>query len=373
MQFSKHNLQATISCLYNSVDLIIISPLFVFLHFTINNQNLYIQLFITIIITNILQNFAIYGNILFAHGEIMKMEAEKIDLKYINENAKNDCRNFVLECENKYRSQVDEVTKTITNDKSIKFVLLTGPSSSGKTTTSKLLAMRLEKAGYDTLPISLDDYFVERNETPLWEDGELNYETSDSIDWHLFGGCMKKLLRGEATTLPTYNFATGKKEFLNAPTSLSPHGIVVIEGLHALNPIIDKYIPINKSYKIYLSANTDIYQNGKLLLKHFDVRIYRRMIRDLYTRSTSIDETLKIWQKVRLGENLYIDPFKDDANYHINSFHAYELCVYKKILKDFESDSKELNKLKNRLKDFEELSFEIAPKDSVLQEFLPKN
>jgi len=301
------------------------------------------------------------------------MKAEKIDLNYINKNVKNNCKNFVLECENKYRSQVDEVTKTITNDKSIKFVLLTGPSSSGKTTTSKLLAMRLEKAGYDTLPLSLDDFFVERSETPLWEDGELNYETSDSIDWHLFGSCMRKLLQSEEVVLPTYNFVTGKKEFSSAPTRLSQNGIVVIEGLHALNPIIDKYIPINKSYKIYLSANTDIYQTGKLLLKHFDVRIFRRMIRDLYTRSTSIDETLKIWQKVRLGENLYIDPFKDDANYHINSFHAYELCIYKKILKSFESDSKELNKLKNSLKDFEELSAEVAPKDSVLQEFLPKN
>lgn len=300
------------------------------------------------------------------------MEAEKVELDSINQQENIDCIKFVSECENNYKSQIQVAINNIVKNKNIKFVLLAGPSSSGKTTTSKILTKGFEQNGMFAMPLSLDDYFVERLETPKWEDGELNYETADSIDWKLFGLCMVKLLSGNYVDLPTYNFKTGKKEFGNW-TKMSANTIVIIEGLHALNPIIDKYIPKENSYKIYLSANTDIYYQGKLFIEHEKIRLFRRIIRDLYTRATTVSATLKVWQKVMMGEALYIKPFISRAEYSINSFHSYELSIYKNILSTLDKKSDiDLTDIVKKLELFNSLPKNIVPNDSVIQEFIPK-
>lgn len=296
-----------------------------------------------------------------------QISIEKINLQ-INENAEN----FVLECENNYKNQINNVVSELKTNNNIKFIMIAGPSSSGKTTTSKILKEMLETENINALALSLDDYFLERIETPLWPDGSLNFETAESIDWELFGTCTKALLNGDQATLPTYNFVTGSKEFKQS-VKIPKDTIVIVEGLHALNPIIDKFIPKKNSLKVYISARTNITLNGEIYISHKDVRLYRRMIRDLYTRATSIDDTLEMWEKVRLGEKLYIDPFVDSADLSINTFHAYEMNVYKTMFENIKNQSSSIMEILNTLAPFEPLSENIVPKTSVLKEFTSKN
>ena len=297
------------------------------------------------------------------------METLKINLEEINNNIIQNKDEYIKLCESNYKNRVYEAARNVINNKDISFVLLAGPSSSGKTTTSKILKSVFEENGFEALTLSLDDFFVDRVETPLWEDGEYNYETFDAIDWTLFSLCMQGLLKGDAVRLPTYNFLTGDKEFYGT-TKITKNTLVIVEGLHALNPIIDKFIPTNKSFKIYISVNTDIYKNDNPFLDHETIRLCRRMIRDLHSRGSSIDETLKMWQKVGIGENLYINPFVDNAEYTINSFHPYEICVYNKILENVKNYA--LNTTLEKLKEFKKLAVECVPSNSVLQEFMPK-
>ena len=297
------------------------------------------------------------------------MEAEKITIEEINKNLKINTQEYIKYCENIYKNQVLEAALNVINNQEVQFVLLAGPSSSGKTTTSKILRKVFEEHGYNALELSLDDFFVDRVETPLWDDGEYNYETFDAIDWTLFSLCMQGLLKGAAVNLPTYNFITGNKEF-GETTKLPKNSIVIVEGLHALNPIIDQLIPTNKSFKIYISVNTDIFRDGCPYLEHESIRLCRRMIRDLNHRGNSIEETLKVWKKVGIGENLYINPFIELAEYKINSFHPYEICVYNKILGDMQNES--LKDTIKKLHHFEKLDVSDVPSDSVLQEFMPK-
>lgn len=300
------------------------------------------------------------------------MNANRITVDEINQNSANTAK-FINDCEEFFKAQINKVLNQALQNRAKKFILLAGPSGSGKTTTSKIISKNLRANGFEALPVSLDDFFVERIETPKWKDGSYNYETSDSIDWKLFGHSMQNLLKGEPTKLPTYNFETGSKEFGDI-TKISNDTIVVVEGLHALNPIIEKYLPKENCLYVYISTNTDIYEGRKLLLNHESIRFYRRLIRDLFTRATSPETTIKNWKTVSLGEELYINPFVDRANLKIDSFHPYELGVYRNVLtlgSHFDSDK--LGLAKQMASHFESIDYKSVPKDSVLQEFLPKN
>ena len=299
------------------------------------------------------------------------MQTQKITTEEINKNISTNLKDYVLKAEQNYKDQIQKVVDYVTKNKNIKFIFLAGPSGSGKTTTSHIFSQKLSQVGLKTLPISLDDFFVNRDETPFWDDGEPNYETADAIDWALFEKCMKELISGKPIKLPTYNFTTGIKEF-NKETTLDKNTIFIVEGLHALNPIIAKYLPQNVFFNVFISTNTDIYNGKKMIIEHHKVRLFRRLIRDLYTRSTALSENIAMWQKVRLGEKLYISPFKDNAMFNINSFHPYEMCIYKKIFCSLKQDDQTLQDLCANLNDFEKLDSSVVPVDSVLQEFMPK-
>lgn len=299
------------------------------------------------------------------------MQTQKITTQVINQSVNQNLQQAVLQAEQNYKNQVQKVVDYVLQNKNIKFIFLAGPSGSGKTTTSHIFSQKLKEAGIKTMPLSLDDFFVNREETPFWDDGEPNYETADAIDWALFEICMKSLIAGEAVKLPTYNFTTGFKEF-DKETILEKNTVFVVEGLHALNPIVAKSMPENVYVNVYISTNTDIYNNNKMIIEHHKVRLFRRLIRDLYTRSTSLSENIAMWKKVRLGERLYISPFKDCAQFSINSFHSYEMGIYKNIFCNLKKQDDTLEELCEILKDFEELDKNIVPKDSVLQEFMPK-
>ena len=298
------------------------------------------------------------------------MEPNVVNVEDINESLRNNKSEYISHCEEKYKKQILEVTENIIKKGDVKFILLAGPSSSGKTTTSKILTEYLKEKGITARPISLDDFFLERSETPKWENGDYNFETADAIDWNLFSSCMKKLLNNESVKLPTYLFGMGTKVF-GESTVLEENSVLIIEGLHALNPVIDNFIPTKNSYKIYISCNYDIYNNQKLFMYQKDIRLFRRMIRDLFTRSTSIQNTLKMWERVMLGEKLYIDPFVYTAEYEVNSFLLYELGIYKSLLQKLHKEDNDLIHLINQLEPFDALEQTVVPKDSLLQEFVP--
>ena len=225
----------------------------------------------------------------------------------------------------KLLSIAEEISK---NQKNIKVVLLSGPSSSGKTTTSKKLALYLKTLGLKPHPLSLDDYFLEREDTPLGNDGKPDYEGIRAIDVKLFNRQIKKLLEGHEVMTPTYNFITGKKMF-NRPLKLEKNDILIVEGLHALNEEITRDIPKENKYKIYISPLIFLNIDDDNRISLTDIRLLRRMVRDYYTRGRSPSSTLESWQDVRKGEEKYVFPYQDEANVIFNSFLAYELGVLK--------------------------------------------
>ena len=294
-----------------------------------------------------------------------------IKIQEINENVKNNLNNYIEECENNYKGQIAQIVKRIQNNKEIKFILLAGPSSSGKTTTARLLCENFAKFNIKAKSISLDDFFVNREDTPRWEDGSYNYESVDAIDWKLFDTCMSNLLTNKKSSMPTYDFITGIKT-ISYETTLDDNEIIVIEGLHSLNPIIDNFIPTNKSIKIYLSPRANfVDENNNEVMNGKQMRFFRRLIRDAFTRGTNPSQTLQVWPDVRKGEVLYIDPFKDLADYHINSVHPYEVGVYKSILKELNLlDNKELSSFISLLDKFDFVDKTVVPDSSLLTEFV---
>lgn len=294
-----------------------------------------------------------------------------IKISSVNENINKDILSYVKKCEFNYQNQITKIVKQTINDKSKKFILLAGPSSSGKTTTARLLCENFASFGIKAKPISLDDFFVNRDETPKWEDGRYNYESVDAIDWKLFDTCMSNLLNNKKSSMPTYDFITGIKS-ITYETTLEDNEIIVVEGLHSLNPIIDNFIPKNNSVKIYLSPRVNfVDDDNNEIMNGKQMRFFRRLIRDAFTRGTSPKQTLEVWPDVQKGEILYIDPFKDNADYHINSVHLYEVGVYKSILKQLNLlDDSQLAPFVKLLANFDFVEKSVVPTTSLLTEFV---
>ena len=225
----------------------------------------------------------------------------------------------------KLLSIAEEITL---NKDEIKVVLLSGPSSSGKTTTAKKLALYLKTLGLRPHHLSLDDYFLERDKTPLDETGKPDYEGIRAIDTKLFSNQMEKLLKGVSVVTPTYDFISGKKNF-NRPLKLEENDILIVEGLHALNEEISRDIPKKNKYKIYISPLIYLNIDHDNRISLTDIRLLRRMVRDYYTRGHSPSKTLSSWQDVRRGEEKYVFPYQDEANVIFNTFLVYELSVLK--------------------------------------------
>ena len=232
-------------------------------------------------------------------------------------------------CEFVQDNRLQYIAKKIWEDKDkIKLVLLSGPSSSGKTTTAKKLSMYLRTAGLNPVPISLDDYFLERKDTPLNENGKPDFESLRAIDIKLFNKQIEKLLKGSKVTLPTFNFITGKKEY-NRTIEMHENDILVVEGLHALSEEILSDIPRNKKYKIYVSPLVYLNIDDDNRINLTDIRLLRRMVRDNRVRGYSPSQTLESWNEVRAGEESYVFPYQDCADIVCNTFAPYELPIMK--------------------------------------------
>ena len=297
-----------------------------------------------------------------------------VDLnKIISDNMASD---LIKINESVYSAQLLQNAWSIAENKKVKFVLIAGPSSSGKTTTTMKLSMYFRCFGLTPKVLSMDDFFVDREDTPRKPNGEYDFECLEAVDLKLFNSTMDKLLKGEKVKLPIFNFLTGKKEFKKA-MELGDKDIILIEGIHCLNPkILENISPSNKA-KIYLSALTEINIDKDNRIPTTDNRLIRRLIRDYYTRGYSPEETLKLWENVREGEEKNIFPFQDEADYTINTGLVYEFPVLKvyampllyKVKKDsvYYEDAKRLIRL---LDIFLPVPSEQIPNDSIIREFI---
>lgn len=290
---------------------------------------------------------------------------------------KNNASEIVQLSETVQNYKLLSIAEEIVKDKdNIKLVLLSGPSSSGKTTTARKLSLYLKSLGLNPCPLSIDDYFIEREDTPLNEDGKPDYESIRAIDTKLFNNQVSKLLKGSKVTIPTFNFITGKKEF-NRTIQMNKNDVLIIEGLHALNEELTKSIDKKNKYKIYISPLTFLNVDDDNRIGMTDIRLLRRMVRDSRTRGYSPSHTLSTWADVRKGEQLYVFPYQDADNAVFNSSLVYELGVLKTYVEPLLFSVKEddpqygtARKLLELFKFVLPIPSEYVPDLSILREFI---
>lgn len=259
----------------------------------------------------------------------------------------------------------------------VRVILISGPSSSGKTTFSKRLSVQLMTCGLRPYPLSLDDYFVDREQTPRDENGQYDYESLYALDLDLFNTQLQALLRGEEVELPRFNFTTGCKEYDGRRLRIDPQTILILEGIHALNPELTPQIPAESKYKIYVSALTTISIDDHNWIPTTDNRLLRRIIRDYNYRGYSARETISRWPSVRAGEDKWIFPYQENADVMFNSALLFELAVLRSHAEPILSsvprncpEYAEAYRLLKFIKYFTPLQDRDIPPTSLLREFL---
>jgi len=295
----------------------------------------------------------------------------------------NDCisrggmQQLIMTQEALQERKLAEIARRIAEDRSRKFIMIAGPSSSGKTTFSHRLSIQLSAAGMRPHPIAVDNYFVERELTPKDEDGNYNFECLEAIDLELFNSQMCELLSGKTVELPTFNFKTGHKEYNGETLALGEDDILVIEGIHCLNDALSHSLPRESKFKIYISALTQLNIDEHNRIPTTDGRLLRRMVRDARTRGASAARTIQMWPSVRRGEEKNIFPYQEEADAMFNSALIYELSVLKQyaepILFGIDRDAPEYMEAKRLLKFldyFLGVDSTCIPANSLLREFI---
>lgn len=284
---------------------------------------------------------------------------------------------LVLVSEALQEAKIAEIASEIANRKDVKFIMIAGPSSSGKTSFSHRLSIQLRAKGLVPHPIALDNYFKNREDTPLDENGKYDFECLGAMDVEGFNNDMKKLLAGETVELPSFNFKIGQREYRGDYMHLNAEDVLVLEGIHGLNEKMSYALPAESKYKIYISALTSLNVDEHNRISTTDTRLIRRMVRDNRTRGTSASGTLAMWQSVRKGEEENIFPFQESADAMFNSALIYELAVLKQfaepLLFAIGKDDPEYLEAKRLLKFldyFVSFTCEDVPKNSLMREFI---
>lgn len=274
-------------------------------------------------------------------------------------------------------SKISQIARTIAENKDKKFVMIAGPSSSGKTTFSHRLSIQLSAHGLRPHPIAVDNYFVNRQDTPLDENGNYNFECLEAIDVKQFNEDMVRLLKGEEVELPYFNFKTGQREYRGDYLKLGKEDVLVIEGIHCLNDKLSSSLPTESKFKIYISALTQLNIDEHNRIPTTDGRLIRRIVRDARTRGASAKQTIAMWNSVRRGEEENIFPYQESADVMFNSALIYELAVLKlyaePLLFSIEPGEPEYNEAKRLLKFldyFLGIPGESIPSNSILREFI---
>ena len=284
---------------------------------------------------------------------------------------------MILVQEAEQERKIGEIAKKIVERGDVKFIMIAGPSSSGKTSFSHRLSIQLRTQGMTPHPIALDDYFVDRELTPRDENGDYNFECLEAIDVELFNQDMCRLLAGETVEMPTFNFKTGKREYKGNTLKLGAEDILVIEGIHGLNGKTSYALPEESKYKIYISALTSLNIDAHNRIPTTDVRLLRRMVRDARTRGSDAKRTIQMWASVRRGEEQNIFPFQESADAMFNSALIYELAVLKQFAEPLlfhigkgEPEYYEARRLLKFLDYFLGVSSESLPNNSICREFV---
>jgi len=284
---------------------------------------------------------------------------------------------LILVQEAEQERKIGEIAKDIAGRKGVRFIMIAGPSSSGKTSFSHRLSIQLRTLGKNPHPIALDNYFVNRELTPRDENGDYNFECLEAIDIKQFNEDMTRLLAGEAVELPEFNFITGKREYKGNVKQLKKDDLLVIEGIHGLNPKTSYSLPEDSKYKIYISALTSVNIDRHNRIPTTDGRLLRRMVRDARTRGADARRTIEMWPSVRRGEEENIFPYQEEADAMFNSALIYELAVIKQfaepLLFQIEKGQPEYYEAKRLLKFLEYflgVSSEELPKNSISREFV---
>lgn len=274
-------------------------------------------------------------------------------------------------------AQIGELADIIANAGNKKFIMIAGPSSSGKTTFSHRLSIHLSAHGMKPHPFPLDDYYLDRDKTPRDENGNYDFECLEALDVELFNKDMSALLAGERVELPTFNFKTGKREYRGKYMQLGPDDILVIEGIHGLNDKLSYSLPGESKFKIYISALTTLNVDEHNRIPTTDNRLLRRIVRDARTRGSSAARTISMWSSVRRGEEKYIFPYQEEADAMFNSAMLYELAVLKQYaepllfgIQQGEPEYHEAKRLLKFLEYFLGVSSEELPKNSLCREFV---
>ncbi|BDF04369.1 nucleoside kinase [[Clostridium] hylemonae] len=290
---------------------------------------------------------------------------------------KSDVREVVLVQEAMQEKKIAEIASEIAGRPEIKFVLIAGPSSSGKTTFSHRLSIQLRANGLVPHPIAVDNYFVERENNPKDADGNYDFECLEAVDVELFNRQLRQLTEGKEVIIPNFNFVTGHKEYTNKPKKLGANDVLVIEGIHCLNPKLTEQLADENKYKIYISGLTQLNIDEHNRIPTTDGRLIRRIVRDARTRGSSARRTISMWPSVRRGEEQNIFPFQEEADVMFNSALIYELAVLKPyveaLLFGIEKDCVEYIEAKRLLKFldyFVGIGSEYVPTNSLLREFI---
>ena len=284
--------------------------------------------------------------------------------------------NIMLVQEALQEKKIADIATEIANRQGVKFVMIAGPSSSGKTSFSHRLSIQLMAQGLKPHPIPVDNFFKNREDTPVDEDGKLDYEVIEALDVKLFNEIMERLLKGEKVEMPEFNFVTGKREYHKDYLKLNDDDILVIEGIHCLNDKMSYSLPNESKFKIYVSALTPLNVDEHNRIPTTDLRLIRRIVRDARTRGTSAAATIEMWHRVRRGEENNIFPYQECADAIFNSALVYELAVLKQYaepaLFSVPKDAEEYLEAKRLLKFLDYVvgtSNENVPNNSLLREF----
>lgn len=300
-----------------------------------------------------------------------------IDIVELNNNIAANPKKLVDESERNYREQLDHIADQVMENEDAKILLLAGPSASAKTTTSMKIMERLVSKGEKPIVISLDDFYLDRHNLPRLDDGSIDYETIETLDLKKLDQCLGELIKTGCSDFPVFDFSTGCRATRTNHIEMDKSSIIIMEGLHALNPRITSGYDSKNFVTMYISPHSDYLINGEIALKACDVRMVRRIIRDYFHRSSSLCNTLEMWQNVVLAEVDWIFPFRADADFVIDSTIIYEPCVYVGYLlpliekSDVSDDFKErINRIKLALERFVGIDPSLVPHDTVLREFL---
>ncbi len=304
-------------------------------------------------------------------------------LDVANVGALNDCiaagkiDTLIQISEALHAKHIAEIACRVAENRQIKLILVAGPSSSGKTTFAQKLGIQLQAEGFRPHLISMDNYFINRDQVPFGPDGLQDFESVDAVDAVLFNEHMQQLLQGETVELPTYNFKTGKREYNGQELQLRAEDVLIVEGIHCLNEVLSQSVPKDQKFKIYISAITMLNIDDHNRIPTTDGRLLRRMVRDHQHRATSAADTIRRWPSVRNGEERNIFPFQEEADVIFNSAHIYELAVLKTyaepLLYNIQKEAPEYGEARRLIKFlnyFLGVSSELVPEMSIIREFI---